>query len=104
VARAPSVALAVATPGPLPEGRTAELSCDASGYPSDFSFGWVVAGRPVPGAKGPRLRLENVSRELDGAEVTCWVASSAGRGEARIALGVRHGPHILHQPEGVVAR
>ncbi|CAH1249318.1 ADGRG4 [Branchiostoma lanceolatum] len=60
-------------------GETVTITCDATGFPSDYNYQWTVDGTVVPNQRGAVFRYDAVSGVH---KVKCKVTSSGGETES----------------------
>ncbi|XP_066263884.1 uncharacterized protein [Branchiostoma lanceolatum] len=60
-------------------GETVTITCDATGFPSDYNYLWTVDGTVVPNQRGAVFRYDAVSGVH---KVKCRVTSSGGETES----------------------
>ena len=66
-------------------GGSAKLACNASGFPTNFTFSWLFEDALLSGETSPTLNLSSFTIQNMGS-YTCQVSNSQGVGANNITI------------------
>jgi len=99
---APEVTLIVDNNAHVVEGSDVRFECEARANPSSVVYKWYNNDEVIIGDHMTSLTLTKVTRDMNGAAITCEVTNAIGTTKAKHELNIHYGPVVKTPLESVV--